>query len=102
MKQMVINFEQDGSVQHTLKDSFFDTRFLGGRRAVERMSEILFCDESQKFYIQFDKEGPFHGYIPRNNDGSKMLFDTYEAAVEYEVETINNLRLQGCAVVKAA
>lgn len=105
MKEMVISITPEGRVEHTLKDSFFDTRFLGHRK-IERMTEIVFCEESQRFYIRWLK-GPYTGYhhsyqvealMWGETDpklGKVYLFDTYEAAVQREIELVNQLRLQG-------
>lgn len=98
MKSMVLTFDNDGACQHTLKDSFFDTRFLG-KRNVQRMSEILFDDLRQKFYVTFLDIS----LIDYNNGSSFLLnehyelcmYDTYELAVEAEIDFINKFRLQG-------
>jgi hypothetical protein len=96
MKQNVIKFLPDGSVQHTLKDSFFDTRFLG-KREVYRMSEIVFNEEKQKFFIYFDEKiKKFNGGWRQYQEmGMVVYFDTYEAAVEKEIELINEYRKKG-------
>lgn len=89
----VVSFMPNGSAQSTLKDSVFDTRFLGSRR-IERVSEITFNQEVQKFYI-FWLKGPRAGTIESNKDGVPLYFDTYDSAVEFEVASINCLRLIG-------
>jgi len=99
---MTISILPDGSVQHTLKDSFFRP-FIDSHRKVERMSEILFDEEHQAFYVHLLKE-----LVPPENCGyaadreylndvifGGKYFDTYEGAVAYEIETIEELRVGG-------
>jgi hypothetical protein len=111
MKEMVLSIDPDGKVSHILKDSFFDTRFLGNRK-IERLTTIEFDTRTQKFYIHWLK-GPYagqthttyqqtiiEGIVPDADewsieDGEIFLFDTYEAAVQREIELVNLLRLQG-------
>lgn len=111
MKEMVISISQEGKVEHILKDSFFDTRFLG-KRKVERLSEVRFSPEFQQFYIHW-LTGPFAGEDHttyqetimegieidedewKPEDGELYLFDTYEEAVQREIELVNQMRLQG-------
>lgn len=106
MKQMTITCLPDGSVQHTLKDTLFRP-FIDSDRKVERMSEIRFDEEQQAFYIHMLKElvrppGAVYGsvfdkdleylndYIFRGE-----YFDSYEGAVAYEIQIIEDLRLRG-------
>jgi hypothetical protein len=111
MREMVITITPEGKVEHILKDSFFDTRFFGHRK-IERLSEVAFSPEFQKFFIKWLK-GPFknqihttyqqtiiEGIVPDADewsieDGEIYLFDTYEEAVQREIELVNQMRLQG-------
>lgn len=112
MPQLVITCHPDGSVETLLKDKVFDSRKLADSRKVERLSEVLPTEDGQHFFIRWLK-GPLVGNscITLNNkpvsslnsisvsEGSgfweKQLFDSYEQAVEYEVYTVNALRLKG-------
>lgn len=75
----------DGSIQHTLKDAVLHTGFIG-KRKVERMSEILFNEDTQKFFIRWI-QGPLQG-----QDTYIRGFYSYESAVACEVEIIETLR----------
>lgn len=118
MKRMVISCFPDGTTQHTLKDTFFKPDL--GPRQIERMSEILFHEGAQRFYIKFLK-GPYLGcvlgigvfrhmsgrygdhFLDKMPEGSyelepetaTLIFDTYERAVEVEVLVIDAMRLAG-------
>jgi len=117
MDEMIINFLPSGAVEHTLKDGFFNP-LPGAHRSVERMSNIPFDEGTQRFYIEFsmgeikgEKAGPRHGakygvrpdlprvYKTEDTGGvcrpSFYTFSTYEAAVKYEVDLINAMRLTG-------
>jgi hypothetical protein len=113
MKEMVLTITPEGRVEHTLKDSFFDTRFLG-RRRVERMTSVNFDPNQQKFYIMWLR-GPFKGFPHTTYEetlcagiepewgredgegypGDWLFFESYEAGVQREIELVNELRLQG-------
>lgn len=115
MKSMTISCLPDGSVQHTLKDSFFRP-FEDSPRQVERMSEILFDEDKQGFYVHMIKE-----VVPPPDDGSVLgkpeyavskdtlnnlifwgkYFDSYELAVGFEIEIIEDLRLKGYSFERA-
>ena len=83
----VISIAPDGEINHTLKDSFFNTRFLGDRK-INRMTEILFDEDKQKFFIKW--------MVWFNEDDTenlnKLSFDTYEEAVAYEIEVVERNR----------
>ena len=55
--ERVISFNEDGSVEFTRTPELL-ALFEGQRMRVERMTDILFDDANQKFYIKFLK-GPF-------------------------------------------
>ena len=108
MRGMVVSFLSNGTVQHTLKDGFFNPNTsLGGHRSVSRLSEVLFDDISQKFYIHWLKGPKANQSEPEevwydNEYGEKKflhlklrVFDTYEEAVQYEIDEVNRLRLLG-------
>lgn len=82
----VIQCAEDGSIQMTLKDKEF--RPFKGHRTIKRMSEILFNEGIQKFYIKFKTSDSGETQTP-------PMFDTYEDAVAYEVDFINKLRKEG-------
>jgi hypothetical protein len=104
MKQNVLTFASDGSIHHTLKDSFFDTRVFG-KRSIKRMTHIDFCSKRQKFYITWKPGGwsmkapTIDKYAIATKVWDDKLFDTYEDAVSYEIETVNNLRKAGFLIV---
>lgn len=93
MKEMVISITPEGKIEHILKDSFFDTRFFGNRK-IERMTTIEFNVEKQQFYIQWLK-GPLTGHYAEDAAGRVLYFDTYDEAVQVEIERVNAMRLQG-------
>ena len=82
----VIQCAEDGSIQMTLKDKEF--RPFKGHRTIKRMSEIIFNEGIQKFYIKFKTSDSGETQTP-------PMFDTYEDAVAYEVDFINKLRKEG-------
>lgn len=79
----VIQCLPDGTIEMTLKDK--ELKPFNGHRTIKRMSEILFNEDTQKFYIIFKQDGT----------RTPAIFDTYEEAIDYEVSTINNKRLSG-------
>jgi hypothetical protein len=102
MKENVLVFNPDGSIEHTLKDSFLDTRGLGPRK-IERLSSVEFDEARQKFFIKWLK-GPLAGEIECVNYFGLQTcvpwtFDTYEEAVEHEIKRVNALRLAGWSFV---
>lgn len=80
MKKMVISCFPNGHVEHILKDTFFNPKL--GRRSIKRITDIVFDEEAQKFRIKFLE-------LPITIN---QLFDSYEEAVEYEINFINDLR----------
>lgn len=83
----VIQCMPDGSIQMTLKDK--ELKPFNGHRQIDRMTEILFDETLQKFYVlwRFSRRGI--------TDQPMQLFDTYEDAIDYEVQMINKARLTG-------
>ena len=113
---MIVNFFNDGSVQHTLRDSVFK---LSGHRRVDRVSEIKFHSGFQKFYIQwryspnvpfFQNDPPHSGPLTHTESIAReygveppercgvtgvCYFDTYELAVGHEIEVLDAMRRKG-------
>lgn len=92
MGKLVVTIRSGGEVETLLKDKIFDTRVLGDQRKIERISEILPSADGQWFYIRW-LQGPSAGQT------EMALFKDYEDAVEHEVKTVNDLRLQGYSFV---
>ena len=82
----VIQCMPDGTVEMTLKDK--ELKPFIGHRSIKRMSEILFNEDTQKFYVKFRYNG----------QTTPAVFDTYEDAVTYEVDIINKKRLEGLKI----
>ena len=78
-----------GSME-TLHKGFLDLRELGNI-TMRRSSEIEFDPVYQKFYIKFLEPE----LTQFNEQYRTIFFDTYELAVEKEVEVINAARLSG-------
>lgn len=119
-KSIVVQFFPDGTVAHTRDKDFDISEALGAKRSIQRMTDILFDDEHQKFYIVMLKgvwDDGFHiigferhlvtnnmvrkfGIEPQPIMGDDDLygicrFDTYEDAVAFEIKLINAMRLHG-------
>ena len=73
----------NGSVEMTLKDK--ELKPFDGYRRIIRMSEIVFNELAQKFFVHFRHSG----------FTTKPIFDTYEDAVAYEIDYINKERMKG-------
>lgn len=109
VKEMVMRFMPDGSIQHTLKDTFFDpSKELGATRKIDRMTDIKYDEERQKFYVEFLRGddngrplvgatiGVLEGFLFYKHDNQDTAYyNTYEAAVEAEIELVNRLRYDG-------
>ena len=76
----VIQCLPDGTIEMTLKDKEFKP--FNGHRTIKRMSEILFNEDTQRFYVKFRYDG----------HTTPAIFDTYEDAIKYEVDIINKVR----------
>jgi hypothetical protein len=87
---MVITFDEDGTVQFTRKPEalalFPDQRF-----SIERMSDIVFDEDRQRYYIQWLK-GPLAG------ERGELDFPSYEEAVACEIDIIDCWRLAGYTI----
>jgi hypothetical protein len=83
-------FKAKGGSLETLHKGFLDLRQLGPI-SMRRSSEIEFDEVYQKFYIKFLEPE----LIQFNEEYRTIFFDTYELAVEKEIEVINAARLAG-------
>lgn len=108
-QKQVISIAPDGSMQglRRKKGNGLDLRTFGNAE-VERVSEILFDGDEQKFYVQFltgELAGrkltfPLYSAITGKtvffkNEQPVMLFDEYEDAVAAEIETLDTIRERG-------
>jgi hypothetical protein len=107
--KLVITVHPNGAVETLLKDKVFDTRVLGDRK-IERLSEVLPTDDGQRFYVRWLR-GPLVGdalvRVPTLSvnrainsvscwpSGETFYACSYEDAVEFEVATVNELRMHG-------
>lgn len=114
---MLMVFDTDGSVQHT-RNPKLDQLLSGQHKQVVRMTEILFFEEAQAYYIQFltgdfagrkvyRDEYPFIDFCSGIGHDlcaslavckllpQLVVFDTYEQAVEFEVAFVDYLRTIG-------
>lgn len=95
----------DGSVEglQMKKNKGIDLREFG-KAKIERASEILFNEDTQKWYIEI-LVGAFEGLILTKNVFSEfchhinvstsehiLYFDDYDTAVAHEVEFLNSVR----------
>jgi thiaminase len=123
MKNMVITYGEDGSVEHLLKDAFFKPGEEGQDRQIERISEILPTSNGQEFFIKF-LMGPWKGQnfgeifeatlfsgcdavryyeelVEQNAQfsyrcwGTTYFFPDYDTAVKWEIAIVNELRRRG-------
>ena len=93
--RQVISLKADGSMHHTLKDTLLNTGSFGVRK-IQRMTEILFHESKQLFYIAWKDFNSTVGLVWKNKDFTDTLwFATYDEAVEFEIATVNKLRLAG-------
>lgn len=79
----VIQCMPDGTVEMTLKDK--ELKPFVGHRTIKRMSEVLFNEDTQRFYVKFKYNGIT----------TPAIFETYEDAVAYEIAKINEQRKTG-------
>lgn len=106
MGQLVIRVGTDGSLHTLLKDTVLDTSKFGDRK-IDRITLIEFDEDEQKFFIKWLR-GPYRPFTHTQGMARETLasdkyrlsadtifFDTYEKAVEHEVECVNALRLEG-------
>lgn len=79
-----------GGKLETLTKGFLDLSRLGPVE-IRRSSDIRFDTEHQRWYVHLLEE-KLQGFNSQIRD---FFFDTYEEAVEFEVEFLNNCRLDG-------
>lgn len=123
---MQIVVEPNGDMQFTRKPHLMQITKGMGRKSIDRMTDIIFDETYQQFYIHF-LTGPFANldltvqwtlnalasdksafwyfiteYQPRareslvlHQDTLRVMFTTYEAAVDFEVEFVEFLRVLG-------
>ena len=102
---IVVACNPDGSIETLLRDKEFDTSQLG-HREIGRVSEVLFDDLQQKFYIRWLR-WPFSGKIEGRHSTQAvppedacsvrgvLFFDTYEDAVTHEINRVNGMLKEG-------
>ncbi len=112
MQKLVMTFHANGTME-TLRSKVFDPRILGNAE-VERISSIEFSSDHQQFYVKWlkgplsneaagERPGAQGGNLFSNDavacdeTGEWLLFDTYEAGVEYEIAAVNHMRLRGAS-----
>jgi hypothetical protein len=88
MKTVVVKVK-NGTTMETLRGPLDLRKF--GVVQVRRSSEILFDEEAQMFYIKMLEPELQH----LNDNLSETFFDTYELAVDHEIELINTARKLG-------
>lgn len=114
---MKIQFLPDGAVHFTRSPEAL-ALFEGHPKRIERMTEILFDEKKQRYFIKFLKgpcvgeilaegypydhpdavptvEGRSDGYAP----DPAAMFDTYEQAVMAELRAVDKLRQSGHVMV---
>jgi hypothetical protein len=96
---MVLRILPGGDCEHLLKDGFFKPP-VHGTRNVKRVSEILFCQQAQKFYIQFqdDKLKALWPNGVYTENGKTAYFMSYEDAVDKEITVIQQQKIQGISL----
>lgn len=89
MEPIVISISPDGKVSGMHRDEF-NLGFLG-KQHIERASEILFNDDTQKWEIAVPTERGT--YVVIEECGT---FDSYNAARTFEVQWMNECFLNQC------
>lgn len=84
MEKFSLIVNPDGSVVHRLDETLKVLSDLG-TKSIQRISEILWNEDRQKFYIRMVL-GRLYGCPVKepNQQGEIKFFDTYEEAVSYE------------------
>lgn len=88
MSELVIEIQETGKVEALHMDGF-DLGFLGDKK-VFRQTDIVFCEETQKWDLVYLVAGA-SGFYADELTG----FVSYEVARRFEVSWINDCRLQG-------
>lgn len=94
MGELVIDFKNDGEVSALHMDGF-DLGFLGDKK-VFRQSDITFCPDTQKWNLVYLVNGdqPFMHTV-------LCGFPAYDIARKFEVNWLNDCRLQGINPISA-
>lgn len=102
--KIVMSFDQNGTVQYT-RDSRLHGIFKG-EGEMQRITEIRKLTHRPRYYIEW-LEGPFKEkkqtnylhflvfgvpYLKSEPGDAVLEFETYEAAVEYEINCVNTMR----------
>lgn len=103
MNNITVAVASNGELQYTLQEQHFSTDFIIGHRSIKRMTEILFSENHQKFYIRLlePKLIAFNhntDTIYDKNTKEYALFPTYKAAVDYEIIFVDNYRKLGGSI----
>lgn len=113
MPTITMSFDPDGSIEFT-RNKNLDT-FFGGAGRMRRVTDIAKLDNSSKFFIRWllgpyagkahsleHHIGVFGGILDGHYGGpgvsnrtGTLMFDSYEAAVGYEIACLNAMREQG-------
>lgn len=113
MPTITMSFDPDGSIEFTRNKNL--DAFFGGAGRMRRVTDIAKLDDSSKFFIRW-LLGPYAGkahalehhidifgsILDRRYGGSEIgdktsviLFNSYEAAVQYEIDCLNAMRKAG-------
>lgn len=111
MEEQVITIGEGGTVESLQHKKGLDLRTLG-KVQIERVSEVLFHEDKQQFYVKFLK-GALEGrllsrraHVWAGEDGSLekvrnippedvQYFDTYDEGVQAEIAALNFLKVHG-------
>lgn len=116
--QQIITIRPDGSIaglQHK-KGKGLDLRQLG-KAAIRRITKIIFCENSQKWFIEWEPryiaekrevlfsvwqsslfnqyEVQWSDFKGEENDNKTIMFDDYDDAVKAEVALVQSMQLAG-------
>lgn len=119
-KPIVLTFDADGSVEFTRTK---DINLFGGAGRMKRVTEIKKLDDAPQYFIKW-MLGPFKGEVHQYTHALPYLtveqlsplitlactvtpdailyFDTYEAAVDHEIDMLNAMRKAGVRFDQAA
>lgn len=111
MREQVITVRPDGQLSglQVKPDQGVDLRQFG-HASIKRASEVLFCENQQKWYVEFREAGIFSGKVltvsmlceanatkpPTDlaEQDTAAYFDDYELAVTGEIQFLNYVRLR--------
>lgn len=100
--ERVIQFHPDGRIEFTRTPELL-ALFEGEHKSIKRMSEILFDEAKQKYYIKMLLGPAFNtvfnewdGEVPKFSAfGDAAYYDTYELAVADEIKMVDVFRRRG-------